>query len=89
VRYFRTAWPLLTAMGIVVALWIVAVPSTAAGFMYALRGLNPALVLGAALGGAVLAAETTTPRRRRLALALFVLAGIDLDKGCSHAGASR
>jgi hypothetical protein len=53
--YFRQAGVLVVAVAIVVMLWIASLGYTAAGFIYSLRVLNPALVLAAVLGGAALA----------------------------------
>lgn len=51
----RTAAALTVAIGISVALWAISIGYTAAGFIYSLRVLNPALVASAVLGGAALA----------------------------------
>jgi hypothetical protein len=71
---FRPAAPSLAAAGLAILLWVASVGYTAAGFTYSLRVLSPALVIGACLGGAVLA--RLIPGRRHLAgvavaLALF------------------
>lgn len=60
----RSAPALLAAAALVIAIWIASVGYTAAGFSYSLRVLSPALVLGAVLGGAVLA--RLVPGRRFL-----------------------
>lgn len=74
--YFRNARSLLAAAGLVTAIWIVSVGYTAAGFIYSLRVLSPALVLGAVLGGAALA--RWIPGRRHLA---GIVAGLTLFAG--------
>lgn len=65
---------LLAAAGVIAAIWIISLGYTAAGFIYALRVLSPALVLGAVLGGAALARWLPGQRHRTgaaFALALF------------------
>lgn len=76
-RFFPRARPLLLAIVVVGVLWVASVPYTAAGFMYALRVLNPALALGAVLGGAALAGWVSTPRRQSVMIALLGLFGLD------------
>lgn len=76
-RFFRPARPLVLVILVVGALWVASVPYTAAGIMYSLRVLNPALALGAVLGGAALAGWTPAPRWRTVALALLALLGLD------------
>ncbi len=70
--YFRRLRALLAAVAFVVALWAASLGYTAAGFIYALRVLSPALVLGAVCGGA--AAARWLPSRRYLAGASIALA---------------
>ncbi len=73
--FFRQSRALLAAALLVVAIWAASVGYTAAGFIYALRVLAPALVLGAILGGAAIA--RWLPARRYLfgaSLALTLLA---------------
>lgn len=53
--YFRTAWPLAAAGTLFGVLWFASLGYTAAGFMYSLRVLSPALAVAAVLGGAALA----------------------------------
>ncbi len=53
--YFRSAWPLATAGALFGGLWFASLGYTAAGFMYSLRVLSPALAGAAVLGGAALA----------------------------------
>jgi len=74
---FRAARAWFAAAALVAALWIASLSYTAAGFVYALRVLNPALVLGAALGGA--AAARFVPARRYLAGASAGLIFLALD----------
>ena len=76
VLFFRSAPALVVAAALFVALWAVSLGYTAAGFIYALRVLNPALALAAVLGGAALA--RWVPERRSLgaitiALTLFAV----------------
>ena len=74
--YFRRARALLAAAGLVVAIWGVSIGYTAAGFIYALRVLGPALVLGAVLGGAAGARWLLAGRHlagASVALAVFAL----------------
>lgn len=58
VLLFRQARALVGAAGLVVALWVISVPHTAAGLANSLRVLSPALAVGAVLGGAILARWT-------------------------------
>lgn len=74
--FFRKAPALVAGVALFVALWAVSLGYTAAGFIYSLRVLNPALALAAVLGGAALA--HWVPARRLLgaitiALTLFAV----------------
>ncbi len=61
---FRRARGLLAAAALAIAIWAASVGYTAAGFIYSLRVLSPALVFGAVLGGSALA--RWVPARRHL-----------------------
>ncbi len=52
---FRQGGALLLVAAIASVLWLASIRHTAAGFLYSLRVLNPALVMGSILGGAALA----------------------------------
>lgn len=67
----RRGAALLAAIAVFAACWAASVSYTAAGFTYALRVLNPALLLAAVLGGAALA--HWIPGRRNLAAVAFAL----------------
>jgi hypothetical protein len=72
---FSPAWPLAAAAALFGGLWFASLGYTAAGFMYALRVLSPALAVAAVLGGAALA--RLVPGRRAtgvIALALGLAA---------------
>lgn len=75
--FFRQSRALLAAGLLVVAIWLAALGYTAAGFIYALRVLSPALVLGAVLGGA--ACAKWLPAGRHLAGASLALGVFALD----------
>jgi len=63
--FFRSSGALLAAVVVVAAVWLSALAYTAAGFIYGLRVLSPALAVGAALGGA--ACARWIPAQRHLA----------------------
>jgi hypothetical protein len=75
--FFRRSRALLGAAALVVAIWAASLGFTAAGFIYALRVLAPALALGAVLGGA--AAARWLPTQRHLAGASVALALLATD----------
>ena len=71
----RTGGALLATIAVFVVLWAASVGYTAAGFIYSLRVLNPALAAAAVLGGAVLARWFPTDRHLRgIALGLVLVA---------------
>jgi hypothetical protein len=76
-RFRRITPSLVITFTAGIALWIVSVGYTAAGFTAAMRVLNPALALAGVLGGAWLADKTITPARRQFALALLAVLGLD------------
>ena len=76
VLFFRRARGLILASLLVIALWFISVRDTAAGLANSLRVLNPALAIGAALGGAA-CAQILAGRRR--VLALIVIAALSAD----------
>ncbi len=76
VLWHRKTPSLVVAAALFVALWAVALGYTAAGFMYALRVLNPALAIGAVLGGAALARWLP---ERRLGVAAVALTLVAID----------
>ena len=74
--FLRKTPALVVGAALFVALWAASLGYTAAGFIYSLRVLNPALALAAVLGGAALA--RWVPERRMLgaltiALTLFAV----------------
>jgi hypothetical protein len=75
--FLRTARALFVAFALVVFLWAISLGYTAAGFTYALRVLNPALALGAVLGGAAVA--RWIPDRRNFVGATVALSLLSLD----------
>jgi len=77
VVHFQAGRSLLAAIAVFVAVWAASVAYTAAGFMYSLRVLNPALVPAAVLGGAVLA--RWIPARRHLVGVVFGLTLVATD----------
>jgi hypothetical protein len=75
--YFRSVKSIVFAAVVGIALWIISVGYTAAGFTAAMRVLNPVLALAAVLGGAWLAAKTPTRSRQHFTLALLAVVGLD------------
>lgn len=75
--YFRTALPLAAAGLLFGVLWFASLGYTAAGFMYSLRVLSPALTVAAVLGGAALA--RFIPGRAALAAAALGLGLVATD----------
>ncbi|MBL9212503.1 MAG: glycosyltransferase family 39 protein [Opitutaceae bacterium] len=73
----RRAPALLLAAAVFIALWAASVGYTAAGFMYSLRVLSPALAVAAVLGGAALA--NWIPERRWLGVAVAGLTLFSTD----------
>jgi hypothetical protein len=72
--HFRAAKSLVVAAACVVVVWIASLSYTAAGFIYSMRVLNPALCLAAVLGGAALARWVPGPANTNavvFALCLF------------------
>jgi len=74
---FRTARPFAVAGGLFGVLWFASLGYTAAGFMYALRVLSPALGVAAVLGGAALA--RWAPARATLATVAVILGLVATD----------
>jgi len=77
IGHLRRTWSLALAILLVGVVWLNSVGYTAAGLMFSLRVLNPALALGAVIGGAALADLTATKRAQRVAFLLLALIGVD------------
>lgn len=75
--FFRRASCFIIPAVAVIGLWLLSVSYTAAGLTYSLRVLNPALAVGAVLGGA--ACARWIPGRRYLTGALLALTLVGAD----------
>lgn len=74
---FRRGGALLLAIAVCAGLCALSLPYTAAGYLYAMRVLNPALALGAVLGGAAIARWWPGQRHRAGLYAALALLAID------------